>query len=257
MIFKSKFLHKAYPKTHTISLQEAKDRKLFGPVYHGTTAENWAKIDAEGFKFTEGEEGSEGMSNGYTGTSPYAQGVPAPVHHLGYGVYFTTSPTIAKMFNGGTTKGLRTYFLDVPRLETINFAAPNTMMKWWVKMGYNPDVAKRDRVVATKLLTDNLKSQFDAVWFKGKTIRKVLDGDQVCVYDPSRVYEIDKKMSKPGELGSKVKRKADGMKGAILGVRDIEEPYRHYHGGNPRFLVVKWEKGGRDSNVYDSDIEFL
>jgi hypothetical protein len=248
MKFTAKFLHKAFPKTHTISLQDAKDRKLFGPVYHGTSSENWSKIDTEGFKVIEGETGSAGVSNGYEGTREYAAGVPAPVHHLGYGVYFTTSPTIAKMFNGGTAKGLRTYYLDVPRLETINFAATNTMMKWWIKMGYNPDVARRDRVTATKLLTENLKSQFDAVWFKGKTLRKTLDGDQVCVYDPSRIYEIDKKLAKPGDIGSKVKRKSDGMKGTILNIRTAPVG---------RYLEIKWDKGGKEWNAKDEDVEFL
>lgn len=255
MQFTAKFLNKtALPKSHTISLQMAQDRKLFGPVYHGTAAENWGKIDTGGFKVLEGDTGSAGMSNGYEGTREYAQGVPAPVHHLGYGVYFTTVKSIAKMFNGNTVKGLRTFFLDVPRLETINFGAPNTMMKWWIKMGYDPKVATRDRVAATKMLTGNLKSHFDAVWYKGKGLRRLLDGDQICVYDPSKVYEIDPKMSQPGEMGSKVRRKSDGMKGTLVGIREANPEYSK---GHNRYLEVKWQKGGKEFNVVDSDVEFV
>jgi len=68
MKFTARFLHKAFPKTHTISLQEAKDRQMFGPVYHGTSADNWDKINTEGFKITEGDTGSAGVRNGYEGT---------------------------------------------------------------------------------------------------------------------------------------------------------------------------------------------
>jgi hypothetical protein len=33
---------------------------------------------------------------------------------------------------------------------------------------------------------------------------RVLDGDQVCVYDPSNIYLVDPSMSKEFEIGSKV-----------------------------------------------------
>lgn len=240
-----------------ISLQEAKDRNLFGPVWHGAPQDRLEKINEEGFKiFMTGPREGETL-HGYPG-GDYHGGIPAPVHHLGYGVYFTTSATIAKNFAGGTIKGLKTYYLDVPRLETINFGAPRTMMKWWVDNGYDPDLAKSDRIEATKALTDSLKSKYDAVWFKGKGIRRLLDGDQICVYDTSRIYEIDKNLSKSGEIGSKVRRKADGMIGIILDRRDIPESVRDlYHGGEKEFLRIKWNKGGTDYNVYPKDVDFL
>ena len=158
---------------------------------------------------------------------------------------------------GSATKGLKTYYLDIPKYETINFAVPHTMMSWWIKNGYDPELAKKNRVAATKGLTEHLKSQWDAVWFKGQGLRKLLDGDQICVYDPSRVYEIDPTLSKPGDIGSKVRRKSDGMKGVIRRVRNLDpEQSRLYHDGAKRLLEVKWQKGS-DYNVKDSDVDFL
>jgi hypothetical protein len=161
------------------------------------------------------------------------------------------------MFNENSTKGMKTYYLNVSNCETINFAVPHTMMNWWIKNGYDPELAKKDRVAATKKMTEHLKSQWDAVWFRGQGLRKFLDGDQICVYDPSRVYEIDPTLSKPGDIGSKVRRKSDGMKGVIRRVRNLEpEQSRLYHGGTKRLLEVKWQKG-LDYNVKDSDVDFL
>src|SRR5208282_364562 len=243
---------------NTISEQDAQDRKLFGPVYHGTTEERQEQIGNEGFKVYIGDAGSGDVAHGYEGNQPYHEGIPAPVHHLGYGIYFTTAKSIAKQFAGGTTRGMKTYYLDVPRLETINFGVPKTMMKWWVSQGYNGELAKKDRVEATKQLTEHLKSQFDAVWFKGKGLHRLLDGDQICVFDPSRVYQVDKSLAKPGDVGSKVKRLADGMKGTIVNVRSIpEDVAKQYWGGETRVYQVKWTKGGTDHNVRGSQIEFI
>jgi len=239
-----------------VSLQEAQDRKLFGPVWHGAPQDRLEKIKTEGFKVFDVGTKEEGKSHGYP-EGPYHDGIPAPVDHLGYGVYFTTSQAIAKHFAGGTGRGLKTYYLDVPRLETINFGAPRTMMKWWVDNGYDPELAKTDRVGATKKLTQQLKSQWDAVWFKGKGLRRLLDGDQVCVYDTSRIYELDPKASKTGEAGAKVRRKADGVVGTILKREPIKEEYRPLRGGNEESMVVKWQKGGTDYNVYPKDVDFL
>lgn len=237
-----------------ISLQEAKDRKMFGPVYHGTTQDRRQQIGDEGFKVFEGDAGSGDVAHGYL-EKDYHGGIPAPVHHLGYGVYFTTSKTIAKQFAGGTTRGMKVFYLDVPQLETINFGAPKTMMKWWLSQGYDGELAKTDRVAATKKLTDNLKSHYDAVWFKGRSMYRLLDGDQIVVFDPSRVYEIDQTLSKPGEIGSVVVRNIDGMKGRIMDIRPIDpEIAKQYHRGNPRFIEVKWQRGGTDPNVKDDEI---
>jgi hypothetical protein len=267
MKFKSGFLSKvALPSSHVISLQEAQDRGYFGPVYHGTTNDRREVIDREGFKIFEGEEGSGDIQNGYSGYQDYSTKhphVPAPVHHLGYGVYFTTKKAIAKEFNFGGA-GIRTYYLDIPNYETINFGAPNTMMQWWIKNGYEPDLAKKNRVEATKRLTAVLKSKWNAVWYKGQGIRKLLDGDQICVYDPNRIYEISASLAKPGEVGAKVRRKSDGMKGVIMKRENIEHMLEEFPAaatwikpGAKWRLHVKWQRGGTDMNVQDVDVDFL
>lgn len=230
---------------------------MFGPVYHGTTEERQENIGNEGFEIYIGEANTGEVAHGYL-NQPYHEGIPAPIHTLGFGIYFTTAKAIAKQFAGGTARGMKTYYLDVPNLETINFGVPKTMMKWWVGQGYDPQLAKTNRVEATKKLTENLKSKYDAVWFKGKGLHKLLDGDQICVFDPSRVYQVDPNLAKPGDVGSKVKRLADGMKGTIMSARSIPEDIaQQYWGGETRVYSVKWTKGGTDNNVKGSQIEFL
>lgn len=221
------FLQNLRESVPTVSKQDAIDRKWFGPVFHGTTAVNRDAIDREGFRL------DANRSNGYRMT-PYVPGgqIPAPIHHLGNGIYFTTVRAIAQKYNGETAKGLNEYYLDVPRLETINFASPNTMMKWWIANGYDfkvdPAVGEemagdargwdalnrrqksaawmhQEQARATVHMTEYLSSRYDAVWFKGKTMYKVLDGDQVCVYDPSRIHRVDASLAKPMDVGSKVR----------------------------------------------------
>jgi hypothetical protein len=119
-----------------ISLQYAIDNKFFGPIYHGTSEGNRDLINKDGFKIFYGDARSGNTANGYE-LSNYSGGIPAPVHHLGFGIYFTTNKSIAKKYNGGSGSKLSTYFSNVPKLETINFGSPNTMMKWWLQNGYN------------------------------------------------------------------------------------------------------------------------
>ena len=244
-------------QTNKISLQEAKDSGMFGPVYHGTTETNRQSIGEGGFQIFEGEERSENISHGYE-KSNYYNNIPAPIHHLGFGIYFTTVKNIAKGFNNNSARGLVEYYLNTPNMITINWGAESTMMKWWIEQGYNPEVAKQDRVLATKMMTSNLASNFDAVWYKGKGIRKLLDGDQICVYDVSKIYEIDKTLTQSGEIGSKVRRLSDGMIGNFIEKRPLNpEQSKLYHNGEPYFLTVKWRKGGTDYNVYPSQVEFI
>ena len=258
------FQKAAFPRNQVISPQEALDRKLFGPVWHGTAPEIRETIDAEGFKIFEGEAATGPIRNGFEGgVKEYALGLPPPVHFLGYGVYFTTSKGVAKKFNMNSERGLKTYYLDVPRLKTINFNAPHTMMKWWLKNGYPPDLAKTDRVAATKVLTENLKSKFDAVFHKGGGFKTIDMGPQVAVFDPSRIYLVDPSLAKPGEIGCTVVRKADGMKGRLLGKREImptndagEDVRAKYHHGQDTFLYVQWARG-KDYGVYPDEVEFV
>jgi len=81
-----------------ISEGEAHKRGFFGPVYHGTTSEAREHIEREGFKVFIGLERSEDVRHGYL-ASAYANGRPAPIHHLGFGIYFTTAKAIGKQFN--------------------------------------------------------------------------------------------------------------------------------------------------------------
>lgn len=205
---------------------------MFGPVYHGTNEQGREAISDVGFKFSVGLPRQGEIANGYE-LSDYHGGVPAPIHHLGFGVYFTASKTSAKMYNQGTTKGLTEYYIDVPRLETINFGSANTMMKWWRANGYDmPPVkwgigsigaykgipamgkmldANQDRnaveqqwLKATINLTNTLKSKYDAVYFKGRGIGKLLDGDQICVFDPNNIYELDMNLEQGKDMGNGV-----------------------------------------------------
>jgi hypothetical protein len=253
-----------------ISLQDALDRKLFGPVYHGTSQDNLGKIDREGFRIVTGLYGTAGMTQGYQPGTPYQGDIPAPIHHLGFGVYFTTVKAIAKRFAGGTAKGMKAYFLDAPRMGEINFGATHTMMKWWIKNGYDPELAKQGeggRYYATLKLTEELKSKHDAVWFKGKGIHRLLDGDQVCVYDPNNIYVMDKSLIKAGEIGSKVVAKFDldpygrgeivVPKGTIGIINDKEIPneLQKWAEGSTYVYKVKFIKGGNQYNLTDKQIE--
>jgi len=249
------------------SPQQISDNNMFGPLYHGTTEENRGKIEEEGFKIFIGPESSGNISHGYGGSN-YHNSIPAPVHHLGYGIYFSTVKNIAKQFAGGTVRGMKEYYLDSNSVEIINFGSPRTMMEWWVNNGYDADLAQTDRVSATMKMTEALKSRYDAVWFKGKGINRLLDGDQVCVFDLSKIYEVNKVDIVAGEIGSKVKRLSDGMMGVLVGkltagdVRAINNP-NHYlmkyvNDGVNNFYSIKWKKGAYSANYLpETEIEFL
>lgn len=263
----------------TISPQEAKDRNMFGPLYHGTTPEALNAILEEGFKI----EGVE-QRNGYELSNYGPLSIPAPIHHLGYGVYLTTTRSIAKKFNGGTEKGLKPFFLDSRNIEQINFASENTMMKWWIKNGYNmqpisnyyePGIEAK-RIEATKNLTNTLKSRCDAVWFKGKGLFRLLDGDQICIYKPELIYMVDQKLAQGLEIGAKVQINpqvnlnefsewekvpgygpAGGGKfwGVIIGKRNISDELQQKNNYKSKtFYEIKWNKGGKSLNVQEHEI---
>jgi len=292
----------------TISLQAVRDEKLFGPVYHGSTEENRKKIEQQGFRVIKDVIGvrSEERTHGFQ-TSDYALGIPAPIHFLGWGVYFTTVKSIAMKFNwagGPSAKGLTAYYINAPRMTTINFAAPRTIMKWWIDNGYDFDwrnipgeknfmnpAVERERVRATDHMTEQLKSQYDAIWFKGKTMYKTLDGDQVCIYEPAgKIFKIDPKLSKGMEVGAIVKIK-DGATEAYL--KSYEERFAreittkkegnvvvfYNQNGSPfhkqpigvkgtimnireapngkKYYDIKWTKGGSQFNYVESELEAL
>jgi hypothetical protein len=102
-------------------------------------------------------------------------------------------------------------YIDAPRLETINFGAKNTMMKWWIENGYDmrpvknfsdPQVAA-ERLEATINMTNVLKSKYDAVLYKGKGYSSMLDGNQLVVFDSHNIYRHDPTADRQdtGDLG--------------------------------------------------------
>lgn len=258
------FLNEALIEKIPPKLINSKD--FFGPVYHGTTSDKQEKIDKEGFKIFIGNDREGNISHGYQAMK-YHDGMPAPVHHLGYGIYFTTVKNIAKNFGYGN-QPKNEYYLEVDRSRflEINFGSPRTMMKWWVENGYDPELAKTDRVAATIKMTDYLKSKYDAIWFKGKGIRRLLDGDQVCVYDLNIIKQIDYSMAQKGEIGSKVVANQDieiygkiikkGTKGVLLNIRKISDEHKHFHNNEDAWYDIKFAKGGRQS-VYGSKIDLI
>jgi hypothetical protein len=231
-----------------ISLQQALDKGMFGPVYHGTDQENRSKIDQEGFKIIVGLHGTSGMSHGYE-NQPYGfAGAPPPIHHLGFGVYFTTVKSIAKSFSGGTLRGMKVYYLDAPRMETINWGSPRTMMKWWVENGYDTELSQRGeggRYMATVKMTEKLKSQWDAIWYKGKGVRRLLDGDQVVAFDLSIIYEIDLSLAKGIEVGAKVVAKNE-----IVRLNYEGKPYGNAIPAGTRGIVVKRDDVAKKHKEY-------
>ena len=191
--------------------------EFIGPLYHGTVADKRAMIEKEGFKVFKGPPRTGDTANGYK-FEPYGHSdYPPPIHHLGFGVYFSTKEKIAKIFAGNQTKGsLKAYYAHAPRVETINYAAGHKMMKWWLDNGYNmkPYTAVANLhddeklamwIKATDNLTRTLSSKFDAVHFAGKGYRgSLLDGDQVCIYNPDNLFEIDNNLAPGLDAGNGV-----------------------------------------------------
>jgi hypothetical protein len=291
-------------KVPVISLQQAVDAELFGPVYHGAREEKLSKIEDEGFKVFVGMQGKGDVSHGYD-FEDYHGGIPAPIHHLGFGVYFTTVKSIAVKFSYGKTKGIKPYFLKVPRLETINHGSPRTMMEWWRENGYDfkPTYDTQDdkyksyffgreellnvnheRLRATINMTNVLKSKWDAVYYKGKGIYRLLDDNQICVYEPEgKIFGIDLTLSKGLDVGAKVKARKDlvhknqngevtetsipaGTTGIIKSKREPDpemkaawkEKYPWYWAASvdKYILTVKWKRGV-EQQCADTDVQPL
>lgn len=263
-------------KLNTTTTQKASGSGLFGPVYHGSSPENLAKIRKDGFRII---KTGDDKSHGYPDQEYGHTGYPPPVDHLGFGIYFTTIKSIGKKFNNNSVRGLVKFYLDAPRLETINFGAPNTMMKWWIANGYNID-EDVGQMKATENLTAQLSSQYDAVWFKGKGMYKLLDGDQVCVYNPTKIYMVEDKAASGFDLGAIVVHNgrvpgrykgreenyfipAEGMKGKIVSKNPI--PYERFDDTmiakmqldpsvDKNWISVKWKKGGTHSSYTEGDL---
>lgn len=232
------------------------------PVYHGSTQENLRIIYDVGFKDWSRENIHE-RRNGFSESSRWDGPSVPPVHFLGMGTYFTESKGFAKLFSGGSAKNLKKFAIQVDRdrLCTINFASERTMMKWWRSYGYDPEA--EGQVDATWTMTDNLKREFDAVYYKGTGFSRGFgDRNQICVFDNRRVYLIDDSQASGFELGAKVRRKGDGMVGVVVSEPESLEGILDKYplaatwlkpGAGLRFLV-KWNRGGR-SSVQDVEVE--
>ncbi len=231
-----------------ISTSEAKKMDMFGPVYHGTTELGHEKIGKEGFKVIYG--GIE-QRHGYINQDYGNTGYPPPVHHLGYGIYFTTVKNIAKQFNKNSTKNIRPFFINTTNIEVINFGSSRKMMDWWISNGYNAQNAKESeakRIEETKNLTETLKSKYDAVWFKGKGFTRLLDGDQIVVFNPELIYRVDDSNVSGYEIGAKVKSTKD--------IKTVE------YDGNMKTMKTTIPKGTRGTIIditvmNDKHIEWL
>src|SRR6185437_6791681 len=100
-----------------ISPQQAKDDNMFGPMYQGTTGD-LAEIIKQGFDPKKSipigigrsmfSGRPVGTSNGYQFAPYLGWSIAPPIHHLGFGSYFTTVKAYAKQFSGGSMKGQRT-----------------------------------------------------------------------------------------------------------------------------------------------------
>lgn len=253
----------AFPQMNSpvplISPQEAHDTcdQKIGALYHGTLPEVIPDIKEQGFKREEGEAHTDGIRQGYDNMEYGGTGCSPPVHHLGYGIYFTQSKARAKLFGEDTARNvLEFWVLNGSRIMEINFAASNTMMKWWHSHGFDCELSKVDRVAATQRLTAHLSNEYDACLFTGRGFGRGLDGNQICVYNPSILRRIDKKLARSGEIGSTVQRLTDGMKGILLDRRSLAG-FEEFHPGEAEMLVIRWRKGGMDHNVYPSQVEFL
>ncbi len=209
-----------------VSPEDVEQLKLFGPVYHGSTQDNLKAISQDGFKLFKGAPRSGNISNGYQ-LKHYANSLPPPIHHLGYGIYFTTNKSVAKRYSYGTVKGLVPYYIHAPNMGTINFGAPNTMMKWWLQNGYtaHPNMTQDEWVQATENLTNTLSSKYDAIWFKGKGLTTLLDGDQIVVFNINNIFQLDNDLSVGYEdhgnilkIGNKITFKNSPVKAEILKV---------------------------------------
>jgi len=242
----------------TMSSQEAHETcdQRIGPLYHGSSPEAASQILEQGFAWEEEEARVGGTSHGYENVGYGGGECPPPVHHLGYGIYLTQTRNIAKDYGYGSMRNvLEFWILKGSDVEEINFGSTNTMMKWWNANGYDCELARQDRVAATQQLTTTLSGHCDAVLYKGKGLYRLLDGNQICIYNPAILRRIDKKLAQSGEIGSTVIRIEDGMKGQLISRRSLEG-FSEFHNGEPEFFTVKWRKGGTDLNVYPSQVRF-
>lgn len=259
----SRQLHFDFMKVDKVSPQQA--REMFGPVYHGSTEEGRESIADHGFKTFIGDAQKGDVKNGYK-LQNFAKGRPAPIHHIGYGVYFSPSKGAAKIFNNDSVRGLTPYYIDKSRMMTFNFQSTDKMMDWWINHGYDmpvvypstytPEEIVQMRIKATVNMTNQLKSEYSAIHFTSKGYGKRMDVAQVCVYDQNAIFQLDKSLAKPWETGSQVEfikntNRSDrdppiGTIGEIGGIRQIPQDIAdEYWNGETTVCDVNFGYGTR------------
>jgi len=227
-------------------VSRAEARNMFGPVFHGTTEMNRQLIKNQGFQFFKTPPRQGNVSHGFK-LQAWQEGAPPPIHFLGYGVYFSVSKTQASLYNrrkdgrAGSTVGLTPYYINAPRLKEMNLASPRKMMDWWRENGYDmpsleslhnlqPSEINQMWIEATDSMTKVLRSQWDAVHFVGKGFGTLLDGNQICVYNPENICVIDE-TSEPEldagngvfiKIGDRIQVKGTKATGIITSMR-VEE----------------------------------
>ena len=238
-----------------VSPAQIQQMKLIGPFYHGTTETNFSSIMDEGFTFAEEEAHTGTTRHGFPNVNFGYTDCPVPVHFLGYGTYFTSVKSLARDYDARRSKSevfKYQFYINAPRLLKINFAASNSMVKWWIKHGYNPEIAKIDRVGATQDLTRNLKKDYDAVFFTSAGIHgaRMLDGNQICVYDPVNIFLLDQDLALPFEEGSHVVSKEHGTTGTVQATKS----YGLIGPEGDNLINVAWDWTTGDPKAYKTPV---
>jgi hypothetical protein len=112
-------------------------------------------------------------------------------------------------------------------------------------------------------MTDRLKAKYDAVWFKGKGMFKLLDGDQICVYNPNLIFKYNKDLDRgTNDLipGDRFVVKDTKISSEIVNVRKNEIKYRDLWsfviGDSPYYLITKLKSAEIEiiKNTYYNDL---
>jgi hypothetical protein len=224
---------------------------MFGPLYHGTTELDMESILDHGFSVIEGEirtDKKHGLRNNIEEVD--GKKFRLPCDFLGFGVYMTKSKTNSNRYGKNFNKR---FYLDTDKILKINFASFNRIAKWWIENGYDPELSMKDRVEATRKMTSRLSSKYDAVWFSGKGYGRLLDGDQVVIFnkDVIRIVEEDVvKRKDVTKIGDRIKsnsfydlenkKEIDGdIDGVVVRRMLIPKNLIKQYGGNKWFFQIE------------------
>jgi hypothetical protein len=68
------------------------------------------------------------------------------------------------------------------------------------------DTAKKDGVATTKKMAQELKKRYKNIWFKRQSIYKLLDSDQVVIFNLSIISCVNTTLTKGMDVGSRVEK---------------------------------------------------